>query len=97
MFLLYLRCIWGVFVLYLYQMELPLQAIYANGFPSHALTFNSPVCLYFSSWVLQLANQTHKTIQPNKQTNKQTHILIREGVKYYFADFVRKGGGGGTP
>ena len=21
-------------------------------------------------------------------------ILIREGVKYYFADFVRKGGGG---
>ena len=22
---------------------------------------------------------------------------IRERVKYYFADFVRKGGGGGTP
>ena len=25
-----------------------------------------------------------------------THAF-REGVKYYFADFVRKGGGGGTP
>ena len=25
------------------------------------------------------------------------NMSIREGVKYYFADFVRKGGGGGTP
>ena len=24
-------------------------------------------------------------------------MQLREGVKYYFADFVRKGGGGGTP
>ena len=23
--------------------------------------------------------------------------IVREAVKYYFADFVRKGGGGGTP
>ena len=44
-FMLCLCCICVVFVLYLYQMELPLQAIYANGFPSHALTFNS-LCTY---------------------------------------------------
>ena len=23
--------------------------------------------------------------------------MFREDIKYYFADFVRKGGGGGTP
>ena len=28
---------------------------------------------------------------------KYTNGAIREPFKYYFADFVRKGGGGGTP
>ena len=31
------------------------------------------------------------------QNKLQWHFAIREPFKYYFADFVRKGGGGGTP
>ena len=32
-----------------------------------------------------------------KQLNFFEYVHVREAVKYYFADFVRKGGGGSTP
>ena len=37
----------------------------------------------------------YKILHP--QVGTKTTIKFREGVKYYFADFVRKGGGGYPP
>ena len=41
-------------------------------------------------------NLCAKTITKTDQVQRKYINRLREGVKYYFADFVRKGGGG-TP